>query len=44
MLAALTAAKSVVRQSGRGRLTHGLLVVVGAIQYRAEVPALIPRL
>jgi protein-S-isoprenylcysteine O-methyltransferase Ste14 len=31
MLAALTAARSVVRQAGTGRLVHGLLVAAGAI-------------
>ena len=31
MLAALTAARSVVRQSGTGRLVHGLLVAAGAV-------------
>ena len=44
MLAALTAARSVVRQSGRGRLTHGLLVVVGAILVMGRHPRLAPLL
>jgi protein-S-isoprenylcysteine O-methyltransferase Ste14 len=37
-LASLTAAKSVVRQSGIGRLTHGLLVAAGAILILSQHP------
>jgi protein-S-isoprenylcysteine O-methyltransferase Ste14 len=44
MLAALTAAKSVVRQSGPGRLTHGLLVAAGGVLMLGRDPRLAPLL
>ena len=44
MLASLTAAKSVVRQSGTGRLVHGLLVAAGAILIMGRHPWLGPLL
>ena len=44
MLASLTAAKSVVRQSATGRLVHGLLVAAGAILIMGRHPWLGPLL
>jgi hypothetical protein len=44
MLASFTAARSVVRQSLPGRLTHGLLVVAGAILIMGRNPLVAPLL
>jgi protein-S-isoprenylcysteine O-methyltransferase Ste14 len=41
-IASFTAAKSVVRQPVSGRLTHGLLVVAGAILIMGQNPRLAP--